>query len=72
MKIIQVILKFIIIFIIPAIHAMECKLEFKTQKIYVDGVEYNQKVGNPITPIADAIKADNLEEVKKILERDTE
>ncbi|MCC8419293.1 MAG: ankyrin repeat domain-containing protein [Rickettsia endosymbiont of Glossina mortisans submortisans] len=68
MKIIQVILKFIIIFIIPAIHAMECKLEFKTQKIYVDGIEYNQKVGNPIIPIADAIKADNLEEVKKILD----
>ncbi len=68
MKIIQVILKFIIIFIIPSIHAMECKLEFKTKKIYVDGVEYNQKVGNPITPIADAIKADNLEEVKKILD----
>ncbi|XVN43957.1 MAG: hypothetical protein RCG16_07610 [Rickettsia hoogstraalii] len=65
MKIIQVILKFIIIFIIPSIHAMECKLEFKTKKIYVDGVEYNQKVGNPITPIADAIKADNLEEVKR-------
>ncbi|CEO17076.1 hypothetical protein RMONA_03405 [Rickettsia monacensis] len=67
MKIIQVILKFIIIFIIPSIHAMECKLEFKTEKVYVDGVEYDQKVGNPITltPIADAIKTDNIDEVKK-------
>jgi|GEM_PF-5776468 len=68
MKIIQVILKFIIIFIIPSIHAMECKLEFKTEKIYVDGATYDQKVGNPITPIADAIKSDNIEEVKKILD----
>lgn len=66
MKIIQVILKFIIIFIISSIHVMECKLEFKTEKIYVNGVEYDQKVGNPITPIADAIKADNIDEVKNI------
>ncbi len=29
MKIIQVILKFIIIFIITSIHVMECTLEFK-------------------------------------------
>ena len=35
------------------------------KKIYVNGVEYAQKVGNPITPIADAIKADNIDEVKK-------
>jgi ankyrin repeat protein len=68
MKIIQVVLKFVIIFITPSIHATECKLEFKTEKIYVDGVTYDQKVGNPITPIADAIKADNIEEVKKILD----
>ncbi|MFV0250582.1 MAG: hypothetical protein AB8U53_02355 [Rickettsia aeschlimannii] len=65
MRIIQVILKFIIIFIISSIHIMECKLEFKTEKIYVNGVEYDQKVGDPITPIADAIKADNIDEVKK-------
>ncbi len=35
------------------------------KKIYVNGVEYDQKVRNPITPIADAIKADNIDEVKK-------
>ncbi|AFC69355.1 hypothetical protein A3305_03770 [Rickettsia amblyommatis] len=64
MKIIQVI-KFIIIFIISSVHVMECKLKFKREKIYVNGIEYDQKVGNPITPIADAIKADNIDEVKK-------
>ncbi|KJV61614.1 hypothetical protein [Rickettsia amblyommatis] len=64
MKIIQVI-KFIIIFIISSVHIMECKLKFKSEKIYVNGIEYDQKVGNPITPIADAIKADNIDEVKK-------
>ncbi|AEK74260.1 hypothetical protein Rh054_01290 [Rickettsia conorii subsp. heilongjiangensis 054] len=31
----------------------------------MNGVEYDQKVGNPITPIAEAIKADNIDEVKK-------
>ncbi|KJV93435.1 putative ankyrin repeat protein [Rickettsia parkeri str. Grand Bay] len=35
------------------------------KKIYVNGVEYDQKVENPITPIANAIKADNIDEVKK-------
>lgn len=68
MKIIQLTLAVITIFIITSIQAMECRLEFKTKKVYSNGVEYDQKFGNPITPIADAIKSDNIEEVKKILD----